>query len=178
ACTSTDWAEPRDGQSIAIVGGGVAGLTVAYRLAKAGRRATLYEGSGRFGGRMFTKRNFNAEGMFCELGGELVDTNHAPLINLAKEVGVGIQTLKVDATFEIYALGGRLRCERDMLHEGKGAFVPIARRIARDKAQLTDAGENWTEHARKLDEMSIAQYLRQFRGKAAPWVLDLIDLAY
>ena len=165
---------------IAIVGGGVAGLTVAYRLAKAGRRATLYEASPRFGGRMFTKHDFNSEGMFCELGGELVDTNHVPLMKLAKEMGVGLQRLKplTGGGEEIYAFGGRLHTGRELLHHGKGLFVPIAKKIAHDKAGLTDADGNWTDKARTLDGTSVADYLAQFHGHVQPWVLELLDIAY
>lgn len=166
--------------NIAIVGGGVAGLTFAYRLARAGKRATLYEASGRLGGRMFTKRDFNTERMFCELGGELVDSNHAPLLALAKELDVGIQRLKAgnDAGEDVYAIGGRLHTEHELLRVGKGAFLTIARRMAKDKAVLTDAEDNWTAQARKLDHMSLAAYLAQFHGKAPAWVLELLDLAY
>ena len=166
--------------SVAIVGGGVAGLTIAYRLARAGRRATLYEASGRLGGRMFTKRDFNGEGMFCELGGELVDSNHAPLMALAKELGVGIQQLKAakDASEDIYAIGGRLHTERELLRAGRGAFLTIAHQIATDKKALTDASDNWTARAHQLDQISIAAYLAQFHGKAPAWVIELLDLAY
>src|SRR5581483_2540888 len=65
-----------DAEPVAILGAGVSGLTAAYRLQQAGLPWTLYEASPRFGGRMFTKRDFNADGMFCELGGELVDSDH------------------------------------------------------------------------------------------------------
>ncbi len=165
---------------IAIVGGGVAGLTLAYRLAKAGRRATIYEASGRLGGRMFTKRDFNTEGMFCELGGELVDSNHAPLIALAKELGVGIERLKAekDAGEDIYAIGGRLHTEHELLRAGKGGFLTIARQMANDKEALTDKSDNWTARAHQLDQISIAAYLAQFHGKAPAWVIELLDLAY
>jgi monoamine oxidase len=182
ACTpmEMDAMSSGGGSDVAIIGGGVAGLTLAYRLSKAGRRATIYEASGRLGGRMFTKRNFNNEGMFCELGGELVDTNHTPLIELAKELGVGIQKLKLekDAGQDIYALGGRLHAEHELLHHGKGAFLHIARQMAKDKKALTDAEDNWTDRARHLDQMSVADYLKQFNGNAPAWVLDLLDLAY
>jgi NADPH-dependent 2,4-dienoyl-CoA reductase/sulfur reductase-like enzyme len=40
---------------IAIVGGGVAGLTAAYRLHQAGKTPIVFEASNRWGGRMFTK---------------------------------------------------------------------------------------------------------------------------
>lgn len=172
--------KPDHTPDIAIVGGGVAGLTVAYRLARAGRRATLYEASSRFGGRMFTKRNFNSEGMFCELGGELVDTNHKPLMDLAAELGVGLQLLKPSqgAGEDLYALGGRLHSDRELVHNGRGLFVPIARQIARDHAKLTDEEENWTDHARKLDAISLQEYLTQFRGRTPDWVLEFLDIAY
>src|SRR5262249_10470976 len=60
------------GDSVAILGAGAAGLTAAYRLDKAGVRCEIFEASARTGGRMFTKHDFNQDGMFCELGGELV----------------------------------------------------------------------------------------------------------
>ena len=171
---------PQGVSDIAIVGGGVAGLTLAYRLAKAGKRATIYEASGRLGGRMFTKRDFNSQGMFCELGGELVDTNHKPLIDLAAELGLGIQRLKAEtnAGEDIYAIGGHVHTEHELLHAGKGAFAAIARQMAKDKAALTDAQQNWTARAHELDGISIAAYLKQFNGKAPAWVIELLDLAY
>lgn len=168
---------PKD---VAIVGGGVAGLTVAYRLAQAGRHATIYEASPRLGGRMFTKRNFNSEGMFCELGGELVDTNHKPLIDLAGELGIGIQRLRLEgaAGSDLYFIDGRLHSEAEMLKKGGGAYRAIAMQIAKDQAALTNADESWTDHARALDAISLKSYLEQFRNHAPAWVIDLIDLAY
>jgi monoamine oxidase len=118
--------------------------------------------------------------MFCELGGELVDTNHKPLIDLAGELGVGIQRVKPahGGGEDLYAIGGRVHAEHELLRHGRGAFLPIARRIARDKQQLIGEGEAWSDHARRLDTMSIAGYLAQFRGHVPDWVLDLLDLAY
>jgi len=65
----TAYAKEAGTPSIAIVGGGVAGLTAAYRLQAAGAKPLLFEASGRWGGRMFTQYDFY-KGMFCELGGE------------------------------------------------------------------------------------------------------------
>ena len=47
---------------IVVVGGGLAGLTCAYRLKQAGYRADLYESSDRLGGRCWTLREAFAEG--------------------------------------------------------------------------------------------------------------------
>src|SRR5687767_789188 len=79
---------------VAILGAGLAGLTAAYRLLQAGTPCEIFEGSERTGGRVLTKTDFNKEGMFCELGGELVDSDHTDLIELARELGVEIQELK------------------------------------------------------------------------------------
>ena len=84
-----DWSAYARGQPkgpIAIVGGGVAGLTAAYRLQKHGAKPVLFEASNRWGGRMFTRYNFY-KGMFCEMGGELVDSNHEDLKNILDELG-------------------------------------------------------------------------------------------
>jgi monoamine oxidase len=42
----------------------------------------VFEASNRWGGRIFTQYDFY-KGMFCELGGEFVDTNHEDLQTLA-----------------------------------------------------------------------------------------------
>ncbi|WP_349368215.1 FAD-dependent oxidoreductase [Salinarimonas sp.] len=47
---------PGDGRRVGIVGAGVAGLTAAYELARAGYDVTIYEGDDRYGGRSLTVR--------------------------------------------------------------------------------------------------------------------------
>ena len=75
-------------RSIAIIGGGVAGLTAAYRLQAAGVKPVVFEASNRWGGRIFTQYDFY-KGMFCELGGEFVDTNHEDLQKLGSRTRRG-----------------------------------------------------------------------------------------
>ena len=48
---------------------------------------------------MFTQYDFY-KGMFCELGGEFVDTNHEDLQTLANELGVEMQKLAADGDGE------------------------------------------------------------------------------
>jgi monoamine oxidase len=121
-------------QSVAIVGGGVAGLTAAYRLHAAGASPVLFEASNRWGGRMFTQYDFY-KGMFCELGGEFVDTDHEDLQKLASEVGVEMQNLTTTAA--TISISSR-ECSTDMIDPAKksGAFAPIAKRIAKDAVKL------------------------------------------
>ncbi|MGZ8416371.1 MAG: flavin monoamine oxidase family protein [Methyloceanibacter sp.] len=178
-----DWSayakQERPKGPIAIIGGGVAGLTAAYRLQAAGATPVVFEASNRWGGRMFTHYDFY-KGMFCELGGELVDTGHEDLKTLADELGVGLQNMTTEGGEELYFFKGKFHTPKDMLNPEtqSGAFVPIAKQIAADAEKLTDAEENWTDYALKLDQMSLKTYLEQFRGKTEDWAIDLLDVAY
>jgi monoamine oxidase len=139
----------------------------------------VFEASNRWGGRMFTQYDFY-KGMFCELGGEFVDTDHEDLQKLAKDVGVEMENLTVDGGDDLYFFKGVFHTPKDMIDPAKktGAFAPIAKQIAKDAAKLTDKDDNWTAHARKLDNVSLKAYLEQFRGKTDDWVIDVLDVAY
>ncbi len=179
-----DWSahakQPPPKGPVAIIGGGVAGLTAAYRLHAAGATPIVFEASNRWGGRMFTHYDFY-KGMFCELGGEFVDTNHEDLQKLGTELGVEMQKLAADDDGEdLYYFGGKFYTPKEMIDPAtqKGAFAPIAKRIAADADKLTDKDDEWTSYARKLDRKSLKDYLEQFRGKTDDWAIDLLDVGY
>jgi monoamine oxidase len=158
----------------------VAGLTAAYRLHAAGMKPVVLEASNRWGGRMFTNYDFY-KGMFCELGGEFVDTNHEDLQKLGSELGVEMQKLAAEGDGEdLYFFKGMFHTPTEMLDPEKqtGAVVPVANQIAEDADKLTDDDDNWTDFARKLDEISLKDNLEQFRGKTDDWAIDLLDVAY
>jgi monoamine oxidase len=74
---------------IAIVGGGIAGLTAALTLQDKGVYADVYESSGRLGGRMHSDwtefgHAFWDNGQQAELCGELIDSNHKTILQLAQ----------------------------------------------------------------------------------------------
>ena len=129
---------------------------------------------------MFTQYDFY-KGMFCELGGEFVDTDHEDLQTLADELGVELQKLAAEGDGEdLYFFKGQFHAPKEMIDPEKktGAFAPIAKQIAKDAGKLTDKDDNWTRYARKLDQMSLKDYLEQFRGKTDDWAIDLLDVAY
>jgi monoamine oxidase len=168
-------------ESIAIIGAGVAGLTAAFRLVQAGAKVELFEGSRRIGGRMFTQDRFippdlnGGNPMFCELGGELVDSNHKDLIELAKELGVQIQELKSgDSGVEYYYFEGKIRTDKELIP----AFEPLGKQLAQDATELADKEGNYTEKAREFDHISLDDYLKSYKTKVEAWVLHLLDVAY
>lgn len=182
ACTPRSTVEPGAPGSVAIIGGGTSGLVVAWRLANAGIACEIFESSGRTGGRMFTLRDFTPEGQFCELGGELVDSNHTDLIKLCEELGIGIQRLHAEGSTasDIYDIGGKPRVDNDLLDPTAqtGPFLPVAVRIAADQAALLDAAGEWTPRALQLDALPLSDYLESLASSTERWVIDLLALAY
>jgi len=165
----------RGGAPVAIIGAGVAGLTAAYRLLQAGVPCEIFEGSERTGGRILTKTDFNKDAMFCELGGELVDSNHADLIALARDLGVGIQELKEsDRGVDLYFFAGKHYADEELIP----AFEPFAKKLAADVEGLYDAEENLTAKAARFDRISLAEYLTQTGKGVEKWVVDMLRVAY
>jgi monoamine oxidase len=78
-------------QRVAVIGGGLAGLHCAYRLAQAGVDVTVYEANARIGGRTFSGRKlFRDPKLTSELGTELIDGDHLTMQALAQELNVSL----------------------------------------------------------------------------------------
>ena len=71
--------------AVAIVGGGIAGLTAAYRLKQRGVRVVVYEASERVGGAIRTRRS---AGYIAELGPNSLSTPSPALRTLITELGL------------------------------------------------------------------------------------------
>ena len=164
---------------VLIIGAGIAGLTAGYRLRRAGIPIRIIEAQNRVGGRMYSLRNFFADGQVCELGGELIDTGHKRLQALADELGIVLDDLSKDDSalaHETFYFDGALRSEREVVE----AFSPVARLIVTElalpgvNAEVTFTDP--TPAAIGLDQMSIAQWLDN--AGVSGWFRKLIDVAY
>lgn len=74
-------------KSVIIIGAGMAGLSAAYELHKAGWQVTVLEARERVGGRVHTLRSFS-NGLCAEGGGEFIDEHHTRMRTLAAEFGL------------------------------------------------------------------------------------------
>ncbi len=80
--------------TIAIIGGGIGGLTCALQLLDNNLESTVFEASSRLGGRMFTNRTgYWAAGQISEWGGELIDSGHLTVLGLADRFGLPVDDL-------------------------------------------------------------------------------------
>ncbi|MBW4658242.1 MAG: NAD(P)/FAD-dependent oxidoreductase [Drouetiella hepatica Uher 2000/2452] len=144
---------------ILIVGAGIAGLTVAYRLRQAGVPVELIEASHRTGGRL---RSLRGElGDVVELGGEFIDSRHTAVRSLAAELGLELADLRsadLGLEPEILYFQGRKITQAQVAE----AFSPLAQRIAQDLRRLGDRAityRNPNPNAVRLDRLSLAEYL-------------------
>jgi monoamine oxidase len=71
-------------RTVTIIGAGLAGLSAAYDLQRAGWNVTVLEARNRVGGRVHTIRKFS-DGLVAEGGGEFIDQQHTRMLAFAKE---------------------------------------------------------------------------------------------
>lgn len=68
-----------------IIGGGISGLYLAYRLLQRGYNVTLFEKEKRIGGRLYTVKK---DGSYLDLGGGRFSENHVSFMKLVHELGL------------------------------------------------------------------------------------------
>ena len=91
--------------SVIVVGAGIAGLTAAYQIKKAGCDVLVLEVNDYVGGRM---ANVEWEGFLVDVGAKFVTTTDRTLLNLVQEVGLGEQMLLLQRRAEPSAAANRL----------------------------------------------------------------------
>jgi monoamine oxidase len=167
--------------SIAIVGGGIAGLNAAYQLGKRGHRATVYEASTADSwGRIQTLRHAD-NNLTAERGGEFIDTGHADMLQLAKEFGLPLVDTIYDASHnhlikDSYYFGGRHYSEAEVIRQ----FRHVARQIKADAGELPESisYDTNSDKARSFDNISIDEYLTKHLPLQGDWLYKLLTVAY
>jgi monoamine oxidase len=144
---------------VVIVGAGVAGLVCAYRLQQNGIPARVIEASTRVGGRMFSLRNFFPDSQVAELGGELIDSEHTHLRDLAKELGLTLTDLAYDDGpngHDYFFDGVPVRTDADFVD----MFREVFSKIDADVKPMRVRGEidYNTPHATEMDKLSIDEW--------------------
>lgn len=167
--------------TIAIVGAGIAGLSCALKLKDSGLASTIYEANpSRIGGRMHSNPNYFQQGQVSEFCGELIDTGHKRIRNLAARFHLNLTDL----------LGAQPAGSEDtFFFDGQYYpravanvdFLPVFDVL---DAQLTAAGypttfDTQNAAGRALDDISVYDWIELYvpGGHASP-MGQLLDIAY
>ena len=153
---------------VAVIGGGLAGLTALDALSAAGVDAHLYEARGRLGGRVFTANNAPEPGLNIEDGGNLINSDHADMLDLAKRFGIALIDRQPMRAQSRYVVDGRQLSEASLVRD----LRPIARQIGKDAAAL-DA--DYEAVAPRLDAMSVTAYLNRHARLMKPHIRALLE---
>ena len=166
------------GQRVVIIGAGIAGLTAGYRLAqRGGVSVRILEAQDRVGGRMLSQRGFFPDGQVAELGGELIDTTHVHIRQLAEELEIPLDDFVFDGAGldrDVLFFDGRRLDEQAVME----AFVPVSRRMVWDLAALEGDSVSWREPngGEALDRTPLSKWLDGVVME--PWMRELIEVAY
>lgn len=165
---------------IAVVGGGLAGLTCAYRLKQAGFRASLYEASDRLGGRCWTRRGDFADGQIAEHGGELIDQGHTEIRKLAQELGLELDNLlaaEVNGNEPFNYFDGAPYTYTQATEDLKQIWQQLHKDVS--AAGYPTLYTQSTARGRELDAMSVADWIQAYvPGGLRSKLGQLLDVAY
>ena len=147
---------------IVIVGAGLAGLTCAYRLKQAGITATIYEASERVGGRCWTRRGYFKDEQIVERGGELIDTCHKEIQELAKELDLELDHLIMSESFNtepFYFFDQRPYSFQEVTND----FITILPKLKKDLQEVgeTTLHNRYTQRGFEIDHMSLVDYINE-----------------
>ncbi len=165
---------------IAIIGGGISGLTAAMTLQDAGYASTVYEASSRVGGRMHSNADYWANGQTSEWCGELIDSGHHTILQLAQRFGLAvvdeIQAQPSGSQDTLYFLGS--------YYDPKQAdidFQPVHNVLSGQvqAAPFPTLYDSFTAAAQQLDNTSLYDWIEQFvPGGHGSQMGQYLDSAY
>ncbi len=165
---------------VVVVGAGLAGLTAAYRLQQAGIYAEVYEASNRIGGRCWTGRGDFADGQIYEHGGELIDSNHIEIKQLAQELGLTLDNLYAAETQGTEQLGyffGQRYTYAQMTDDLKTIWQQIHSDVS--AASYPTLYNSYTARGQALDRMTLYQWIENYvPGGHGSALGQMLDVAY
>lgn len=94
---------------VVVVGGGLSGLSAAYRLQQAGVEVIVLERSARAGGLAQTERR---DGYLIDTGPDLINASFVRYLSLAREVGLGAEIVPSSGVLDVLRDGRAVTVDR------------------------------------------------------------------
>ena len=160
--------------SVAIIGGGLAGLTCADRLQRWGVIPTIFEANSRLGGRVNTAYG-TFPGQVGELGGEMIDNAHKTMLGYANALNLAREDLGKSPGKTFFYFNGSNHDEAEYIDQ----FRLFAARTKADLQSLSGAPSraSHTDADVALDNTSLGEYLAT-RGAGLPLLQGVLRQAY
>ena len=143
------------GKRVVILGAGIAGMTTAYRLSKAGYQCTILEARARVGGRVWTVRGGDRivetdstqqvnwethRDLYFNTGPARLPHHHQGILGYCRELGVALELFVNDNHAALIQLdsqfGGKPRPARRLNADLRGAIAALAAKSVPDDADL------------------------------------------
>jgi monoamine oxidase len=144
-------------QKIAIIGGGLAGLTTGYYLKRAGiTNFTIYESDARIGGRVHTLKNVIGKNLLTEVGGEFINSGHKDMLRLVRDADLELIDIyhdPLDLKMDAFFFEGKHFTMEEIATEFKNIMPTIATDYS-----LIDRKYS-TVDARRFDTMPLEKYI-------------------
>jgi monoamine oxidase len=177
-------------RKVIIVGAGLAGLSAAYELSRAGHDVTVLEAQARAGGRVFTLRAPFSDNLYAEAGAMYIPDTHDLTLHYVKEFNLNLDPrITPDLSYVNYVRGKRI------VLSGSARIEPLFN-LTPEEQQLGTGGlwqkcepesiyqelgnpadPNWSvEAVKKYDQMSYLDLLR--RGGASEEAVSLMTFGW
>jgi protoporphyrinogen oxidase len=150
---------------IAVIGGGIAGLTAAYRLAKSGHEVILWEQHERLGGQAAAFPV--GDDAYLEYFYHHLFMSDTAIVDLINELGIDDHLVWIDSNVGFFADGRvySLTSATDLIKLG---FIPLVDRVRIGLATLylqriTEASGKW----QRFERVTAWEWLRRAVGKRA-----------
>lgn len=164
---------------VAVVGAGLAGLSAAWYLERAGLAVTVFEAADYAGGRVLTDHRL-IPGKIVEAGAELIGTNHAMWFELKDLFGLTLVEVTEADEYVGAGLDVRLRLGDHDLTDAERTEVEAVLQgvfdgIGRD-AFAIDPVRPWAStHAAAFDAMSVADGLTRHFGPVSSLARTVLE---
>ena len=167
--------------TVAIIGGGIGGLTCALTLLDNRIESTVFEASNRIGGRMFSNRTgYWAANQISEWGGELIDTGHLTMQALCDRFGLPLDDLiaaQPSGASDVYRVLGRYYSKAEIDTAFDGIYQTVRADLSAAKYPTTY--DSFTAAGTSLDRMSIYDWIEtRVPGGHRSALGQVLDVAY
>jgi len=165
---------------IAIIGGGISGLNAAMTLQDARYSSTIFEASSRVGGRMHSDTTSWANGQTSEWCGELIDTRHKTILQLAQRFGlqtVDLLQAQPSSSQDTYFFFNKYYLQKTA--DGDFQQVHNVLQGQLQAAPFPTLYNSYTSTGYQLDHLSLYDWIEQYvTGGHSSNMGQLLDVAY